>query len=50
MATIRMRKGDLFADINKDPECVKNAQKEGWSLVEEPESEGGIVIDDDDLE
>ena len=39
MKTVRMQKGDLFADINADPECIKNAQKEGWSLVDTSESE-----------
>lgn len=33
--TVKMRKGDKFADIANVPECIKNAQKEGWSIVEE---------------
>lgn len=51
MKTVRMQKGDLFADINADPECIKNAQKEGWSLVDTPESEtitdGNAGIEDE---
>ena len=51
MKTVRMQKGDLFADINADPECIKNAQKEGWSLVDTSESktltDGNAGIEDE---
>ena len=34
MATVRMRKGTLYADIFDSPETIKQAQKDGYSLVE----------------
>ena len=34
MATVRMRKGDVYADIYDSPETIKQAQKDGYSLVE----------------
>jgi hypothetical protein len=34
MATVKMRKGDLFADIYDSPETVSQARREGYSLVE----------------
>ena len=34
MATIRMRKGDLYADIFDSPETIKEAQRNGYSIVE----------------
>jgi len=36
MNTIKMRKGDLFADICNSSECIENAKKEGFFIVEEP--------------
>lgn len=35
MATIKMQKGDTFADIFDSEETIKNAQLDGWSIVEE---------------
>lgn len=35
MATIKMRKGNVIADINSDPECVANAKTNGFVEVEE---------------
>lgn len=35
MATIKMRKGNVIADINSDPECVANAKANGFVEVEE---------------
>lgn len=34
MATIRMRKGNLYADIFDSPETIKQAQRDGYSIVE----------------
>ena len=34
MATVRMRKGTVDADIFDSPETIKQAQKDGYSLVE----------------
>ena len=34
MATVRMRKGDVYADIFDSPETIKQAQRDGYSLVE----------------
>lgn len=35
MATVRMKKGLLYADIHDSPESIKQAQLNGYSLVEE---------------
>lgn len=37
--TVRMRKGNLFADIFDSPETIKQAQFEGFSLVDEPKND-----------
>jgi hypothetical protein len=37
MATVVMRKGDLFADIFDSPETIAQAQKEGYHLCSEAE-------------
>lgn len=34
MATVRMRKGTLYADIFDSPETIKQAQRDGYSIVE----------------
>ena len=34
MATVKMVKGDKYADIFDSPETIKQAQCEGYSLVE----------------
>ena len=43
MATVRMRKGTVYADIFDSPETIKQAQKDGYSLeektFEEPKKE-----------
>lgn len=39
MATIRMKKGIKFADIYDSPETISQAQKEGWSIVKQIETE-----------
>lgn len=42
MATVRMKKGDKFADIYDSPETIKQAQLDGYSIVEkkaEPKGE-----------
>lgn len=35
MATVRMKKGLLYADIYDSPDSIKQAQLNGYSLVEE---------------
>lgn len=35
MATVRMKKGDKFADIYDSPDTIKQAQFEGYSIVED---------------
>lgn len=35
MATVRMKKGDKYADIFDSPETIRQAQLDGYSLVEE---------------
>lgn len=35
MATVRMKKGIVYADVFDSPETIRNAQLEGYSLVEE---------------
>ena len=35
MATVRMKKGDKYADVFDSPETIKQAQFDGYSLVEE---------------
>lgn len=44
MATVRMKKGSRYADIFDSPETIKQAQREGYSLVEEriPEKENTV--------
>jgi hypothetical protein len=32
--TVKMRKGDLFADIFDSPETIAQARREGYSLVD----------------
>lgn len=34
MATVRMIKGDKYADIYDSPETIRQARREGYSLVE----------------
>lgn len=34
MATVRMRKGDKYADIFDSPETIKQAQLDGYSIAE----------------
>lgn len=35
MATIRMKKGTLYADIFDSPESIASAQSKGYSIVKE---------------
>lgn len=35
MATVRMKKNGLFADVFDSPETIKNAQMEGWAIVKD---------------
>lgn len=34
MATVKMKKGSKYADVFDSPETIKQAQLEGYSLVE----------------
>lgn len=34
MATVRMKKGDKYADVFDSPETIRQAQLDGYSLVE----------------
>jgi len=44
MATVRMKKGDKFADIFDSPETIKQAQLDGYSIIEKKaESKGEEV-------
>ncbi len=33
MATVRMKKGDKYADVYDSPETIRQAQLDGYSLV-----------------
>lgn len=33
MATVKMKKGDKYADVYDSPETIKQAQLDGYSLV-----------------
>ncbi len=35
MATVRMKKGSVYADVFDSPETIRNAQLEGYSLCDE---------------
>lgn len=39
MATVRMKKGNKYADIFDSPETIKQAQLDGYSLVEKSKVE-----------
>lgn len=39
MATVRMKKGSLYADIFDSPETIKQAQFDGFSIVETEKKE-----------
>lgn len=39
MATVRMKKGNKYADIFDSPETIKQAQLDGYSLVEKTKTE-----------
>lgn len=39
MATVRMKKGDKYADVFDSPETIKQAQFDGYSLCEEKKTE-----------
>ena len=41
--TVRMRKGDLYADICDSPETIRQAESEGYILVTEPKKETSEV-------
>ena len=43
MATVRMKKGDKFADIYDSPETIKQAQFEGYSIVEDSKKKSDEV-------
>lgn len=39
MKTVKMRRGDFYADICDSPETIRQAESEGYVLVEEPKVE-----------
>ena len=39
MATVRMKKGDKYADVFDSPETIKQAQLDGYALVETKKEE-----------
>lgn len=39
MATVRMKKGDKYADVFDSPETIKQAQLDGYSLCETKKAE-----------
>ena len=41
MATVKMKKGDKLADIYDSEETIRQARKEGYSVVEDPKQEPG---------
>lgn len=45
MATVRMRKGDKYADIFDSPEMIAGAQADGYELVTESKSEKVVTAD-----
>lgn len=36
MATVKMKKGDKYADVYDSPETIRQAQLDGYSLVAKP--------------
>lgn len=46
MATVRMVKGNKFADIFDSPETIKQAQLEGYSMAEKKEPAAGKNVDE----
>ena len=50
MATIRMKKGDKFADIFDSPETIKQAQLDGYSVVETKKAESKAEVKEEDEE
>ncbi|MCR5699659.1 MAG: hypothetical protein K6G52_08460 [Treponemataceae bacterium] len=44
MATVRMKKGDKYADIFDSPETIKQAQFEGYSLCEEKKPTADVEV------
>lgn len=43
MNTVKMMRGKLTADIADKPECIRQAQSEGWSVVAEEKSAENTV-------
>lgn len=39
MATVKMKKGEKYADVYDSPETIRQAQLDGYSLVEEKKAE-----------
>lgn len=44
MATVRMKKGDKYADIFDSPDTIKQAQFEGYSLCEEKKPTADVEV------
>ena len=50
MATIKMRKGDKYADIYDSPETIRQAQLDGYSVVEKPKTAEKAVAKEENTE
>ena len=44
MATVRMKKGDKYADIFDSPETIKQAQLDGFSIVEKEKPSADVEV------
>lgn len=45
--TIRMKKGDKYADVYDSPETIKQAQLDGYSIVDEkPAKTESVKVDE----
>lgn len=47
MATVRMIKGDKYADIFDSPEMIKGAEADGYVLVTEEKTPGNVNTETD---
>lgn len=39
MATVRMKKGDKYADVYDSPETIRQARLDGYSLCDKPDEQ-----------
>ena len=50
MATIKMRKGDKYADVYDSPETIRQAQLDGYSVVEKQKTAEKAVAKEENTE